>query len=211
MASSTTAPHLYQPIYTPSTSSYNPSINPVHSTHAAHFRRLYDIYRLLLQRGDIERAKRAYALVVRCREFDWAMNWRDGIAMVALPRSPEEEDDGNEEAGGPAGRSRREEELKARYLRETLAVHSRGVTSFRHVREVRFEGVCSRQKSCRTDTDFLGSPPHSPSLYSASSFSISSPCTTTTKPYRRSSCALSSWAPHRRLRLPQISTSPTQG
>lgn len=135
MASSSTSSSAslpYQPIYTPSTSSYNPSINPVHSTHAAHFRRLYDIYRLLLQRGDLERAKRAYALVVRCREFDWAMNWRDGIAMVTLPRSQQEEDGAEE---GEAERLRREEELKARYLREALAVHSRGVTSFRHVRE----------------------------------------------------------------------------
>ena len=151
MASSSTSSSAslpYQPIYTPSTSSYNPSINPLHSTHAAHFRRLYDIYRLLLQRGDLERAKRAYALVVRCREFDWAMNWRDGFAMVALPRPQE---DGAEE--GEAERVRREQELKARYLREALAVHSRGVTSFRHVREVRSEGVCSRQKSCRTETD----------------------------------------------------------
>ncbi|KAI0346804.1 hypothetical protein BDW22DRAFT_1404566 [Trametopsis cervina] len=52
-----------------------------------HIRRLYDVLELSLHRGDIQRARRAWVILVRCKELDWKSMWRTGT-LVAGECSP---------------------------------------------------------------------------------------------------------------------------
>lgn len=47
-----------------------------------HIRRLNDIVHLCIQRGDLVRAKAAFAVLARCREIDCMDMWRTGLAVV---------------------------------------------------------------------------------------------------------------------------------
>lgn len=47
-----------------------------------HLRRLNDIVHLCVQRGDLVRAKAAFAILARCREIDWVDMWRTGLAVI---------------------------------------------------------------------------------------------------------------------------------
>ncbi|PCH41466.1 hypothetical protein WOLCODRAFT_69613 [Wolfiporia cocos MD-104 SS10] len=47
-----------------------------------HIRRLYDIFQLSLQRGDLARARRAWAILVRCKEIDWKAMWRAAVLLI---------------------------------------------------------------------------------------------------------------------------------
>jgi len=97
------------------------SISAGSSARKAHFRRLYDIWQLSVQRASgssssdarsMQQARRAYSLLVRFPEFEWATNWRTGIAMVC------------------------DVDAQIRYLRECHAVHSRPATARAATREV---------------------------------------------------------------------------
>lgn len=134
----------YQPVFAPSVPFIHTSQDASLSTQKEHFRRLYDVWHLCVARGDLVRARRAYALLVRCREFDWATNWRSGIDMVQLPE--ERDNPASQAVAGMSSSSslladddleRRRVDLQVRYLRECHAVHSRKAKSGRSLREVR--------------------------------------------------------------------------
>lgn len=135
-----------------STTAYTPTFVPIQphrslkidaglSTRKAHFRRLYDIYHVALQRNNITQAKRAYSILVRCREFDWASNWRSGLDMVSLPPGEDEDTNNYEDtAMDHEERARRKERrlalLKIDYLRECHIIHSRKARKSHSIREV---------------------------------------------------------------------------
>ena len=98
--------------YTAQHSMYLPTHSPVQpvslaqqpsqsATTAPQFLRLLDICHECILRGDAVRARRAYSLLLRSGRSDWATDWRDGMRHVA------------------------QDEDRARFLREVLAVHSR--------------------------------------------------------------------------------------
>lgn len=76
----------YSPIYAPSVASKYVHIDPetVKSARVNDLRRLYDMYRVCLQRGDTVRAKRAWALLMRDPKgsIDYGLDWRDAVSMV---------------------------------------------------------------------------------------------------------------------------------
>ena len=47
-----------------------------------HIRRLYDILQLCIQRYDYVRARKAWAILVRCKEVDWKVLWRTGAVLI---------------------------------------------------------------------------------------------------------------------------------
>ncbi|KZP24697.1 hypothetical protein FIBSPDRAFT_735396 [Athelia psychrophila] len=47
-----------------------------------HVRRLYDLLQLCLQRNDLPRAKRAWAILARCKEIDWRTMWTTGLQLL---------------------------------------------------------------------------------------------------------------------------------
>lgn len=46
-----------------------------------HIRRLYDVLQLCLQRGDFLRAKRAWAILSRCKGINWKTMWKLGVQL----------------------------------------------------------------------------------------------------------------------------------
>ncbi|KAA1466752.1 hypothetical protein DENSPDRAFT_876779 [Dentipellis sp. KUC8613] len=75
-----------------------------------HLRRLYDVFQLTLQRGDLPRARRAWAILVRCKEVSWRDMWRSSLAVV-----------GAGDAAG--GRDRETQERRVEFLRVLLLQH----------------------------------------------------------------------------------------
>ena len=57
------------------------------ATRKVHIRRLNDILHLSLERGDLPRARRVWAILVRCKEFDWKSKWRIGLLLLSDPSS----------------------------------------------------------------------------------------------------------------------------
>lgn len=47
-----------------------------------HLRRLYDIFQVCVQRQDYARARRAWAVLARCKEFDWMPMWTTGLLLL---------------------------------------------------------------------------------------------------------------------------------
>ncbi|KAH8094811.1 hypothetical protein BXZ70DRAFT_896231 [Cristinia sonorae] len=47
-----------------------------------HLRLLYDVLHLSLQRGDFARARRAWGILIRCKEIDWKAMWKTGLLLV---------------------------------------------------------------------------------------------------------------------------------
>ncbi|KAF8842740.1 hypothetical protein BDN67DRAFT_1067528 [Paxillus ammoniavirescens] len=47
-----------------------------------HLRRLYDVLQLSIQRGDIERARRAWAILARCKEVSWKTSWTLSVGLL---------------------------------------------------------------------------------------------------------------------------------
>ncbi|KAI9056537.1 hypothetical protein FKP32DRAFT_1585798 [Trametes sanguinea] len=47
-----------------------------------HIRRLYDILYLCVQRRDWVRARRAWAILARCKEVDWKTKWRTSLLLL---------------------------------------------------------------------------------------------------------------------------------
>ncbi|TFY71413.1 hypothetical protein EVG20_g1595 [Dentipellis fragilis] len=57
---------------------------PPRTARKVHLRRLYDVFQLTLQRGDLPRARRAWAILVRCKEVSWRDMWRSSLAVVGV-------------------------------------------------------------------------------------------------------------------------------
>lgn len=53
-----------------------------HSARTVHIRRLFDILHFCIHREDWDRAKRAWAILVRCKEVDWKMMWRTSLLLL---------------------------------------------------------------------------------------------------------------------------------
>lgn len=49
------------------------------TTRKVHIRRLYDILQLSIQRHDVQRAKRVWSILSRCKEINWLALWRTGL------------------------------------------------------------------------------------------------------------------------------------
>ncbi|EKM59258.1 uncharacterized protein PHACADRAFT_85783 [Phanerochaete carnosa HHB-10118-sp] len=59
-----------------------PSAKQTLSARKVHIRRLYDILELSLHRNDLARAKKAWAILVRCKEVNWKAMWRTGALLI---------------------------------------------------------------------------------------------------------------------------------
>ncbi|EKM80026.1 hypothetical protein AGABI1DRAFT_57384, partial [Agaricus bisporus var. burnettii JB137-S8] len=53
-----------------------------HTSRRVHIRRLYDILQLCIQRNDVVRASRAWAILVQCKEFRWDEHWATGLYIL---------------------------------------------------------------------------------------------------------------------------------
>lgn len=47
-----------------------------------HIRLLYDVLQLSIQRDDYARARRAWSILIRCKEIDWKAMWKTGVLLV---------------------------------------------------------------------------------------------------------------------------------
>lgn len=56
-----------------------------------HIRRLYDVLQLSIQRNDFPRAKRAWAILARCKEMNWKTMWATGLHLVGEGLDEEED------------------------------------------------------------------------------------------------------------------------
>ncbi|KAI0268320.1 hypothetical protein BC834DRAFT_821528 [Gloeopeniophorella convolvens] len=54
-----------------------------------HLRRVHDILRLSIQRGDLPVARRAFGLLARCKEVHWTDMWKTGMLLLSS-KQPEE-------------------------------------------------------------------------------------------------------------------------
>ncbi|PPR04037.1 hypothetical protein CVT24_010612 [Panaeolus cyanescens] len=61
------------------------SLNSVEpqTTRKVHLRRLWDLLQLSLQRQQFDRAKRIWAILIRCKEFDWKVLWTTGLQILS--------------------------------------------------------------------------------------------------------------------------------
>ena len=53
------------------------------STRKVHIRRLNDILYVCLERGDLNRALRAWQILSTCKEFDWISKWKTGLHLLS--------------------------------------------------------------------------------------------------------------------------------
>ncbi|KIL70210.1 hypothetical protein M378DRAFT_156290, partial [Amanita muscaria Koide BX008] len=86
---------------------------PPPTARKVHIRRLYDVLQLCIQRQDYARAKRAWAILVRCKEVRWKSLWTIGLLLV----------------GDNADMSGNHEE-KVDYLRSLMLHHLNDVSIF---------------------------------------------------------------------------------
>jgi len=56
-------------------------ISPL-TSRRVHLRRLYDVLHLSIQRGDLHRARRAWAILARCKEIDWKTSWMLALGLL---------------------------------------------------------------------------------------------------------------------------------
>ena len=85
------------------------------TTRKRHIRRLNDLLYLCLERDDLPRARRAWAILTQCKEFDWKGHWRTGLLLVPTTE------------GASTGRQ------KVEMLRKLMRFHSEDVSpSQRH-------------------------------------------------------------------------------
>lgn len=47
-----------------------------------HIRRLFDLLQLCIQRNDLPRARRAWAILARCKEMNWKTMWLTGVQLL---------------------------------------------------------------------------------------------------------------------------------
>lgn len=57
-----------------------------------HIRRLIDVLQLSLLRRDYDRARRAWAILIRCKEIDWKDMWKTAVALLADPGDDDQEE-----------------------------------------------------------------------------------------------------------------------
>jgi RNA polymerase I-specific transcription initiation factor RRN11 len=55
---------------------------PPRTVRKIHIRRLYDILHLCMQRGDFVRARRAWSILIRCKEIDWKPMWMTAVHLL---------------------------------------------------------------------------------------------------------------------------------
>ena len=48
-----------------------------------HIRRLIDVLQLSLLRRDYDRARRAWTILIRCKEINWKDMWKTAVALLA--------------------------------------------------------------------------------------------------------------------------------
>lgn len=65
-----------------------PNAKQTLSARKVHIRRLYDILELSIHRNDLARAKKAWAILVRCKEVNWKTMWRTGALLVGKSEDP---------------------------------------------------------------------------------------------------------------------------
>lgn len=80
-----------------------------------HIRRLYDTLQLCILRRDITRARKAWAILVRCKEVHWKALWRTGVLLL------DESDYDLDQEG--------ETEKRVDYLSTMMLQHSQDVCS----------------------------------------------------------------------------------
>lgn len=68
-----------------------PSLNVPSTARKVHLRRLYDILQLCIHRDDLPRARRAWSILIRCKEINWMAMW--GIAIHLIEENPYEDHD----------------------------------------------------------------------------------------------------------------------
>lgn len=52
------------------------------STRKTHIHRLNDVLNIFIGRGDLKRARQAWAILARCREYDWSSLWKTGLLLT---------------------------------------------------------------------------------------------------------------------------------
>ena len=52
------------------------------TTRKVHIRRLFDVLQLSIHHGYFQKARRAWAILMRCKELDWRLMWRTGVLLV---------------------------------------------------------------------------------------------------------------------------------
>jgi RNA polymerase I-specific transcription initiation factor RRN11 len=57
-------------------------LSPATSSRKQHIRFVNDILHVCLQRGDLLRARRAWAVLVKCPEIDMRTIWQVGLALI---------------------------------------------------------------------------------------------------------------------------------
>ncbi|CAE6521486.1 unnamed protein product [Rhizoctonia solani] len=67
---------------------------PSTSSRKQHIRFTYDLLHVCLQRGDLARARRAWAILVKCPEIDWRTLWAVGLALIPGREDGEDGEDG---------------------------------------------------------------------------------------------------------------------
>lgn len=52
------------------------------SSRKAHILRLNDLLHVSIERGDMARARRAWSILARCKEYDWKRDWRTPLLLL---------------------------------------------------------------------------------------------------------------------------------
>lgn len=66
------------------------------SARKVHIRRLFDILQLSLLRNDLERARRAWAILIRCKEIHWRDMWTTAVGLLGEDAPPDDADSDEE-------------------------------------------------------------------------------------------------------------------
>ncbi len=61
------------------------------SARKVHLRRLYDVLQLCIHRNDLPRARRAWGILVRCKEINWTSLWSIAAHLVEEKSYEDEE------------------------------------------------------------------------------------------------------------------------
>ncbi|CAE7154210.1 unnamed protein product [Rhizoctonia solani] len=88
---------------------------PSTSSRKQHIRFTYDLLHVCLQRGDLVRARRAWAILVKCPEIDWRRLWAVGLALI-----PGRDDDDGRRATREHVNYLKRVRLQIPHLQETL-------------------------------------------------------------------------------------------
>ncbi|EPQ59106.1 hypothetical protein GLOTRDRAFT_125416 [Gloeophyllum trabeum ATCC 11539] len=59
-----------------------------------HIRRLYDVMQLCIQRGDYGRARKAWAILARCKEIHWKAMWTTAVLLLMSDKDGHAQNEG---------------------------------------------------------------------------------------------------------------------